>query len=48
MTHVKFNHIEIRNIKTILKQYIDAEDDTVELRQLLLDYTNLQEILNNL
>ena len=73
MTHVKFNHIEIRNIKTILKQYIDeilarynessskeflekarrgiymnAEDDAVELRQLLLFYTNLQEILNNL
>ncbi len=28
--------------------YKNAEDDAVELRQLLLDYTKLQEILNNL
>jgi hypothetical protein len=28
--------------------YMNAEDDAVELRQLLLFYTNLQEILNNL
>ena len=28
--------------------YMNAENDTVELRQLLLFYTNLQEILNNL
>ena len=28
--------------------YKDAEDDAVELRQLLLDYTKLQEILNKL
>jgi len=28
--------------------YENAEDDAVELRQLLLDYTKLQEILNNL
>ena len=28
--------------------YLNAEDDAVELRQLLLDYTKLQEILNNL
>jgi len=28
--------------------YQNAEDDAVELRQLLLDYTKLQEILNNL
>jgi len=28
--------------------YKDAEDDAVELRQLLLDYTKLQDILNNL
>ncbi len=27
---------------------INAEDDAVELRQLLLDYTKLQEILNKL
>lgn len=26
----------------------NAEDDAVELRQLLADYTKLQEILNNL
>ena len=26
----------------------NAEDDAVELRQLLLDYNKLQEILNNL
>ncbi len=26
----------------------NAEDDAVELRQLLLDYSKLQEILNNL
>ena len=26
----------------------NAEDDAVELRQLLLDYTKLQDILNNL
>jgi hypothetical protein len=28
--------------------YENTEDDAVELRQLLLDYTKLQEILNNL
>jgi len=28
--------------------YKNAEDDAVEVRQLLLDYTKLQEILNNL
>lgn len=28
--------------------YENVEDDAVELRQLLLDYTKLQEILNNL
>jgi len=28
--------------------YKDSEDDAVELRQLLLDYTKLQDILNNL
>ena len=28
--------------------YKNAEDDAVELRQLLLDYSKLQEILNNL
>ncbi|MFW9879993.1 MAG: hypothetical protein ACFFG0_43520 [Candidatus Thorarchaeota archaeon] len=28
--------------------YKNAEDDAVELRQLLLDYTKLQDILNNL
>ena len=28
--------------------YENAEDDAVELRQLLLDYKKLQEILNNL
>ena len=28
--------------------YKNAEDDAVELRQLLLDYTRFQEILNNL
>ena len=28
--------------------YKNAEDDAVELRQLLLDYTKYQEILNNL
>ena len=28
--------------------YQDAEDDAVELRQLLLDYSKLQEILDNL
>jgi hypothetical protein len=28
--------------------YMNAEDDAVELRQLLLDYSKLQEILNNL
>ena len=28
--------------------YKNAEDDAVELRQLLLEYTKLQEILNNL
>ena len=28
--------------------YKNAEDDAVELRQLLLDYTKLQEILNKL
>ena len=28
--------------------YKNAEDDAVELRQLLLDYTKFQEILNNL
>jgi len=28
--------------------YKNAEDDTVELRQLLLEYSKLQEILNNL
>jgi len=28
--------------------YENAEDDAVELRQLLLNYTKLQEILNNL
>jgi len=28
--------------------YKNAEDDAVELRQLLGDYTKLQEILNNL
>jgi len=28
--------------------YENAEDDAVELRQLLLDYTKLQEILNQL
>jgi hypothetical protein len=28
--------------------YINAEDDAVELRQLLLDYSKLQEILKNL
>jgi len=28
--------------------YKNAEDDAVELRQLLLDYTKLQEILYNL
>ena len=28
--------------------YKDVEDDAVELRQLLLDYTKLQEILNKL
>ena len=28
--------------------YQDAEDDAVELRQLLLDYSKLREILDNL
>ena len=28
--------------------YENAEEDAVELRQLLLDYTKFQEILNNL
>ncbi len=28
--------------------YKNAEDDAVELRQLLLEYTKLQEILNKL
>ncbi|HEC36808.1 hypothetical protein LCGC14_0519520 [marine sediment metagenome] len=28
--------------------YQNAEDDAVELRQLLLDYSKLQEILDNL
>jgi hypothetical protein len=28
--------------------YKNAEDDAVEVRQLLLDYTKLQEILNSL
>ena len=28
--------------------YMNSKDDAVELRQFLLDYTNLQEILNNL
>ncbi|KKN21470.1 hypothetical protein LCGC14_0924970 [marine sediment metagenome] len=28
--------------------YQDAEDDAVELRQLLLNYSKLQEILDNL
>ena len=28
--------------------YENAEDDAVELRQMLLDYTKLQEILNKL
>jgi hypothetical protein len=28
--------------------YENAEDDAVELRQLLLDYTKLQDILNQL
>ena len=34
--------------KTRNGTYKNAEDDAVELRQLLLDYTKLQEILNNL
>jgi len=28
--------------------YDNAEDDAVEIQQLLLDYSKLQEILNNL
>ena len=34
--------------KTRTGIYKNAEDDSVELRQLLLDYTKLQEILSNL
>ncbi|TKJ23101.1 MAG: hypothetical protein CEE43_05125 [Promethearchaeota archaeon Loki_b32] len=34
--------------KTRTGIYENAEEDAVELRQLLLDYTKLQEILNNL
>ncbi|MFX1490551.1 MAG: hypothetical protein ACFFBI_15475 [Promethearchaeota archaeon] len=34
--------------KTRMGIYKNAEDDAVELRQLLLDYTKLQDILNNL
>ena len=34
--------------KTRTGVYKNAEDDAIELRQLLLEYKKLQEILNNL
>ena len=34
--------------KARIGEYEDAEEDAVELRQLLLDYSKYQELLNNL
>ena len=36
----------LEKARTVL--YEEAEDDAIELRQMLADYTKLQEILHNL